>query len=64
VFDKAPLKKALPPSFSLIFLKQSRVPLYKSSFFPSAVFLPDYIISLLLTVSRGYETIPAPAVIA
>jgi hypothetical protein len=60
--DPAPLKKALVPSWAAIFLKQSIVPLYKISFFPSFPFLPDYIIILLLTVSRGYETNPATAV--
>jgi len=56
VLESAPLKKALVPSVLEIFMKQSMVPVYITSA------LPDYIMSRLRTVSRGYETIPAPAV--
>jgi hypothetical protein len=39
-------------------LKQSQVPVYITS----APFLPEVIMSLLLTVSNGYEMTPAPTV--
>jgi hypothetical protein len=52
------LKNAFYPSALAILTMQSNVFLYKISA------LPDYIIILLLTVSKGYEITPAVAVIA
>lgn len=47
------MKKAFVPSFLAILTAQSSVFLYKTSA------LPDYIIILLLIVSKGYEITPA-----
>ena len=58
MLERHPLKKADGPSSLYIFLKQSQVPVYITS----APFLPEVIMSLLLTVSNGYEMTPAPTV--
>lgn len=49
---RAPLYKVFHPSFFTIFFSQSIIP----SYFTSS---PEVIIILLITVSKGYEHIPA-----
>jgi hypothetical protein len=55
IFDIFPLKNPLNPSSLYVFEKQSIVPVYFKA--TPAAFLPLYIISLLLTVSKGKEIV-------
>lgn len=60
IFENAPLKKAGTPSALNVFIQQSNVLLY----IISCLLSPDCIIIRLLTVSKGYDTIPATVVTA
>lgn len=57
-FESEPLKKAVTPSALAVLIQQSNVFLYIISVLES----PDCIIIRLLTVSKGYDMIPATVV--